>query len=209
MVPPLLTTIHFCILTFEVLLRNTYFILQKNVLNEKNLQICTTAKHRKNSKQKNTNFFFHTQHKSPTVIVLIFHLVFSRTAVWVCIPFPLSISLAVWVLNFKSKTQIYHTLGSVLVFVISLYYTDQFIRERRQTYLCYRPWRLLRLWDIKAPSFSRQSAHMAVMLPASHVGSFLPLGSLLVLISVRGLVNPNSICLLHTPQHNKLRSIKH
>jgi hypothetical protein len=33
------------------------------------------------------------------------------------------------------------------------------VSKKRQSYSCNRPWRLIWLWDVEAPTFSRQSAH--------------------------------------------------
>jgi hypothetical protein len=57
---------------------------------------------------------------------------------------------------------------------------------------CNRPWRPIGLWDVEAPTFSRQSLHRwrwgcEPYVPA---GRPLPPGRFLVLISVRGWVEP-------------------
>jgi hypothetical protein len=48
---------------------------------------------------------------------------------------------------------------------------------------CNRPWRPIRLWDVEAPTFSRQSAHRWRCLSALRAGRPLPPGRFLVLIS--------------------------
>jgi hypothetical protein len=37
--------------------------------------------------------------------------------------------------------------------------TNQYIICKRYSYRCNRPWRPIELWDVDAPTFSRQSAH--------------------------------------------------
>jgi hypothetical protein len=56
--------------------------------------------------------------------------------------------------------------------------------KKRWSYRCKRPWRPIVLWDLEAPTFSRQSAPRWWCASRS-----LPLGRILVLISVRGLVD--------------------
>jgi hypothetical protein len=56
-----------------------------------------------------------------------------------------------------------------------------------------RPWRLIVLWDVEAPTFSRQSAHRWQRLSALCAGHHLPPGRFLILNSVRGGVDPRAI----------------
>jgi hypothetical protein len=66
------------------------------------------------------------------------------------------------------------------------------------------PWRPVGLWDVEAPIFSRQSAHRSVRLSALRAGCLLLPGIFLVLISVRGWVDPRAIMQLtvHTSSWN-------
>jgi hypothetical protein len=64
----------------------------------------------------------------------------------------------------------------------------------RPSYPCNRPWRSIRLWEVEAPTFSRQSAHRRQWGCQPYASAALcPPGRFLVLISVRGWVNPRPI----------------
>jgi hypothetical protein len=64
-------------------------------------------------------------------------------------------------------------------------------RWKVKLYPCNWSLRPLGLWDIEAPTYSRQSAHrwQWVYQPCMLASSQLPPGGFLVLISIRGLVN--------------------
>jgi hypothetical protein len=56
------------------------------------------------------------------------------------------------------------------------------------------PWRPIGLWDVEAPTFSRQSAHrLVVRLSALRVCRPLPSGRFLVLISVNDWTGPRAV----------------
>jgi hypothetical protein len=65
------------------------------------------------------------------------------------------------------------------------------ISSKRWSYPCNRPWRPIGLWDVEAPTFSTQSAHRwrRGCQPYTPAALF-PTGRFLVLISVRGWVDP-------------------
>jgi hypothetical protein len=69
------------------------------------------------------------------------------------------------------------------------------LREARRNYPCNRPRRPIRLWDVEAPTFSIQTAHRwrRVCQPYAAADRPLPPGRFLVLISVRGRVDPRAI----------------
>jgi hypothetical protein len=73
---------------------------------------------------------------------------------------------------------------------------------------CNRPWRLIRLWDVEAPTFSRQSAHRWRRGCQPYAPAALyPPGRFLVLISVRGWVDPRAIVRLE--ELGKLKNPPH
>jgi hypothetical protein len=64
---------------------------------------------------------------------------------------------------------------------------------KKQSYPCNRPWRPIGLWNVEGPTFSRKSAHRwrwdcQPQAPAA----LYPPGIFLVLISVRGWVDPRA-----------------
>jgi hypothetical protein len=61
-----------------------------------------------------------------------------------------------------------------------------------KSYPCKKPWRPIGLWDVEAPTSSRQS-QMAVRFSGPRAGRPSPPGRFLVLISVRGWVDPRAI----------------
>jgi hypothetical protein len=60
----------------------------------------------------------------------------------------------------------------------------------RKSYPCNRPWRPIGLWDVEAPTFSRQSAHRWAVRSVSRAGRSLPPRRFLALIFVIGWVDP-------------------
>jgi hypothetical protein len=67
-------------------------------------------------------------------------------------------------------------------------YLLQWQRPIKLSYLYNRPWRPVGLWDVEAPTFSRESAHRC-RWGCQPYGHPLPPGRFLVLISVRGWVD--------------------
>jgi hypothetical protein len=59
---------------------------------------------------------------------------------------------------------------------------------KRWSYPCNRPWRLIGLWEVETPTFSKQSAHRWQW--GFHPS---PPGKFLVFIYVRGWCDPRSI----------------
>jgi hypothetical protein len=79
-----------------------------------------------------------------------------------------------------------------------IYFTQlvcQRVALRKYSYPCNKPWRPIGLWDVEAPTFSRQSAHRwrRGCQPYAPAGRPLPPGRFLVLISVRGWVDLRAI----------------
>jgi hypothetical protein len=68
------------------------------------------------------------------------------------------------------------------------------LHNKNKILACTRPWRPIGLWDVEAPTFSRQSAHRWRWgcQPYAPPALYLP-GRFLVLMFVRGWVDPRAI----------------
>jgi hypothetical protein len=99
------------------------------------------------------------------------------------------------ILEFKILQQHLYVCMYVCVYTHTHTHTYIYIYTYiRKSYPCNRPWRPIGFWDVKAPTFSRHFAHRwwwrcQIYAPAAlyHPGKFL------VLISVRGWVDPWAI----------------
>jgi hypothetical protein len=92
----------------------------------------------------------------------------------------------IFLLHFYSKNLTFRMM--VLTCVSSSWWV------KRKSYPCKRPWRPIGLWEIDAPTFCRQSTHgwRWGFQPYAPAALYSP-GRCMVLISVRGSVDPRAI----------------
>jgi hypothetical protein len=76
-----------------------------------------------------------------------------------------------------------------------VYYLEEFqcLKGKKVKLSMYRPWRPLGLRELRLLPFQTFSSHMVARSSDLHAGRFLPPGKFLVLISVRGWVDPRAI----------------